>query len=249
MQKCIIIDDEPNVASALEKLLQKENDLEVVAIGHSVREASHYIEEYQPDLLFLDIMLSNSTAFELLDQYDEKLFEIIFTTGYSDFAIQAIKAGAFDYLLKPIGRTQLSKTLERLAQNREKEVNTQLRYQVTREYMEGRCEQIALPEFDGCRFVKVTDIVRIKAQGNYCDVYFRDGQKLTVTRQLKVFEEFLSPFGFCRVHHSHMVNPDFVHKYSKVDGGKIRMVCGEEIYISKSYKDRFLNTIGTIRSL
>lgn len=249
MQKCIIVEDEPRVAMALETLLQKESGFEVVAVEHGVSEAAQAIEEHHPDLLFLDIMLSNSTAFELLDQFDEKPFDVIFTTGYSDFAIQAIRAGAFDYLLKPIGGGQLKKTLTRLLESRKKDTSTQQRYMITKGYLEGQCEQIALPEFDGCRFVKANEIVRIKAQGNYCDVYFEDGQKLTVTRQLKVFEEFLSPLGFCRVHHSHMVNPLYVRQYSKVDGGKIRMEGGEEIYISKSYKEGFLHTIGMIRSM
>lgn len=246
MQKCVVIDDEPGIAKALVQLLEKQNNIEVVAVGNSLSEAEECIKAYEPDILFLDILLGNNTAFELLDRYKEKPFQTIFTTAHSNFAIQAIRAGAFDYLLKPIGSVQLSKTLERLHQGMEAP-QTEPRYQLTREYLDGNCRQIALPESDGFRFVQITEIVRIKAQGNYCDIFFANGDKFTVTRKLKTFDSFLSHYGFCRVHHSHMINLSHLIQYSKADGGKVTVSDGEVIYVSKLYKDHFLRAIGDVK--
>lgn len=241
-----MIDDEPGIASALVELLKKQNDIEVVAVGNSIAEAESHINTHQPDVLFLDILLGNNTAFELLDRYQEKHFQTIFTTAHSNFAIQAIRAGAFDYLLKPIGSTQLSKTLERLKQGQEHQ-QTEPRYQLTRNYLNGNCQQIALPDSDGFRFVQIADIVRIKAQGNYCDIFFSNGDKFTVTRKLKTFDGFLSLHGFCRVHHSHMINLSHLQQYSKTDGGKVTVSDGETIYVSKLYKNQFLEAIGSVK--
>jgi len=246
VQRCIVIDDEPRLASALEKMLNKQHNIEVVGVGNSLAEAAEYIETCEPDVLFLDILLGNNTAFELLDRYEEKPFQTVFTTAHSNFAIQAIRAGAFDYLLKPIGRVQLSKTLERL-NNGSELLHTEPRYQLTRQYLEGNCRQIALPESDGFRFVQVSDIIRIKAQGNYCDIFFTNREKLTVTRQLKTFDGFLSHHGFCRVHHSHMINLSHLLQYSKADGGKVTVSDGEVIYVSKLYKEHFLRAIGDVK--
>lgn len=249
MWKCLIVDDEPNAALALKNLLQKEKDIEVIGVEHNTEGALECLEKHQPNLLFLDILLGNTTAFELLDQCDEKTFEIIFTTGHSNFAIQAIRAGAFDYLLKPIRTKQLEASLKRLAALPKKTVNQNERYEVASNYLNGICEQIALPETDGCRFVNVQDIVHIRAQRNYCDLHFIDGLKLTVTRQLKVFAEFLEPFGFCRIHHSHAINLRHLVQHSKSDGGKVVMADGVEILVSKLYKENLLDSIASIRKI
>ena len=221
----------------------------MVATAYTIDEASDCINRYTPDLVFLDILLGDQCAFDLLDQYPQKAFETIFTTAHHQFAIDAIKAGAFDYLLKPINQRDLKQSISQLSLKQVQVSELQDRYELTKDYLEGRVERIALPDIEGFEIVNLADIVHIKAQGNYCDIHFADGRVKTITRKLKSFESFLSQSRFCRVHHSHVINLAQIKKYLKADGGKVIMSNGTEIFISKLYRERFFQGIDQIRKV
>lgn len=248
MIKCVIVEDELPLANNLVELLTIDTSLRIEAVAENLADATNAIEHHKPELVFLDVVLGESTAFDLLDKFPKKDFHIVFTTAHSHFAIQAIRAGAFDYLLKPVTEEQIGKTLDRFHSTKG-DTNQVDRYSVTKQYLKGNCEQIALSDSNGFRFVNTDDIVHIKAHGNYSDITMLSGEVVTITRQLKVFDEVLSPHGFCRIHLSHLVNLKHMKKYTKSDGGKVQMVNGAVIYISKFYKPQFLKAISHLAKI
>lgn len=249
MLTCVIIDDEPDALNALSELIEENGKLRIIGRATDVKEAHQIISETKPQLVFLDIVLGNHTAFELLEKYDRPQFETIFTSAYGHFALQAIRAGAFDYLLKPVLPKQLANAVNRFLERHKEPSQFGPRYQLVNEYIGGNCEQIAIPDSSGFRFLKVAEIVHIQAQGNYCDVYLTNGQKITVTRKLKTFESVLCAHGFCRIHNSHLINLAELSRYLKGDGGQVVMNNGETIYISKLYRPTFLVAIENFKKL
>ena len=249
MLTCVIVDDEPDAADALLRHIKEDGRLAVIGIAYTVKEAFTMITEKNPKVVFLDIVLGNHTAFELLEKYEKPNFETIFTTAYGHFAIQAIRAGAFDYLLKPVLPKQLKEVLRRLEERTGKEWQLEPRYQLIKEYVQGDYGQIAIPDVSGFRFLKIKEIIHIHAQGNYCDVYTSDTQKVTVTRKLKTFDSVLSSHGFCRIHNSHIINLAALSRYLKGDGGQVVMNNGQTIYVSKLYRKSFLAAIEHFKKL
>lgn len=246
---CVVIDDETDAIDAMLPLLEQQGVFSVVGTAKNIKEAQVLIDREKPQLLFLDIVLENHTAFELLDRYKRPFFETVFTSAYSHFAIQAVRAGAFDYLLKPVVAKQLEDLTERLLARAQVEQQRASRYQLMSEYVNGVCDQIAVPDAEGFQFIKVQDIEHIRAQGNYCELHLAHHPKITVTRKLKVFESVLAPHGFCRVHHSHLINLSAMTKYLKGDGGKVILRNGDTVYISKLYKQPFLKAIEDFKKL
>lgn len=248
MIRCVIVEDELPLAHNLIELLKTDTSLQIEAVAENITEATAAIEQYKPELVFLDVVLGESTAFDLLDKFPQKNFHIVFTTAHSHFAIQAIRAGAFDYLLKPVTDEQIGRTLDKFYALKG---NTHLpgRYALTKQYLKGNCEQIALSDSNGFRFVNTDDIVHIKAHGNYSDITLLSGEIITITRKLKAFDEVLSAHGFCRVHLSHLINLKHMKKYFKSDGGKVEMVNGATIYISKFYKPSLLKAIAHLAKI
>lgn len=247
MWNCLIVEDESDNLESLVDLVQNHEKLNLCGSATSVTTGVEMIVEHAPNLVFLDVMLGNATSFDLLEQLDEVNFEIIFTTGHSQFAIQAIKWGAFDYLLKPIGQKQFAQAIERLEQKRV--LLPQSRYALVQDLSSGTSKRIALPETNGFSIVEIDDIVHIQAQGNYCDVFFQNGSKSTVTRKLREFEELLVNYNFCRAHHSHLVSLYHIQKFSKKDGGVISLSNGQTVYLSRAYKTNFLEHLNKFKKI
>lgn len=249
MLQCVVVDDESDAALALVEVLKHETEIEVLGIGTSMLHGDELLHRYKPDILFLDIMLGDSTGFDLLERQESKPFHTVFTTAHSHFAIHAIKAGAFDYLLKPITQAHVHKVVERLKNIDSAKSLLEPRYKLAKDHLNGSYSKIALPEAHGYQIVDAQTIAHVQAQGNYCDLHFTDGAKMTVTRKLKSFEALLEPFDFVRIHHSHLINLNQLKKYSRLDGGKVQMLRGETIYISRFYKDTFLSAFQKVKKL
>lgn len=247
MWNCVIVEDEQDNLESLSNLIQNTENLTLRGNATNVAAALELIIHHSPNLVFLDVMLGSATSFDLLAQLEEVNFEIIFTTGHSQFAIQAIKWGAFDYLLKPIGQKQFAQAIERLEQK--KGLLPQSRYTLVKDLSTGASKRIALPETNGFSIVEIDTIVHIEAQGNYCDVFFQGGSKSTVTRKLREFEELLINYSFCRAHHSHLVNLNHIQKFSKKDGGIISLSNAQTVYLSRAYKSNFLNHLNTFKRI
>lgn len=244
--KAILIDDE---LSSLQNLQHKLDEfcpnISVVAVSQKPEEAIELIKKHSPDVIFLDIEMPRMSGFRMLEKLGNIHPEIIFTTAYNHYAIDAIRMSAFDYLTKPIAITDLQNAINRLQEadgNRlTKERLDLLRHTV--DDVQKTNDKIAVPTNDGIEFFQIKDIVRIESSGNYCYVCFVNGKKTIVTKLLKDFEEMLLPYRFFRIHHSHLINLDFIKKYIRGEGGQVLMQNDDLVDVSRRKKEEFLKML------
>lgn len=223
-----IIDDEKNGRDYIALLLANEfPDLQIIFQASNVREAAAGLRHEQPDILFLDIRLSDGTAFDLLTQITGIASQIIFITAYEEYAIQAIRNGALDYILKPVSRADFIAAVNKAVKNIRKE----------------EAPALNLPTAHGFRKVALSEIIRCEADSNYTFIYPADGSKIIVTRTLQQFDAFLSEHGFFRVHHKHLINLRHFREFTKANGGQALMSDGALVDISVRKKTAFLNRI------
>jgi two-component system LytT family response regulator len=241
----ILVDDEP---SSLENLEQKIREfcpeLKVVAAVEQPAEAIFLIRHHNPDVIFLDIEMPHMNGFRMLNELGDYSAEIIFTTAYNHYSIEALRMSAFDYLMKPISVSDLRETVTRLS----KQIGTATRERlnVLQESLTKNISQenrIAVPTWEGLEFIQLRNVVRIESNSNYSRIFFTTGPSLLVTKQLKEFEEMLVAYRFCRVHNMHLINLNYVKRYLRGDGGRVIMENGDEIDVSRRKKDDFLKLI------
>lgn len=240
MIKAILIDDEPDALEMLEwQLKQYCRQVQIVALCTSVDEGIAAIHQHAPQLVFLDIEMPHKSGFEVIKAFPDPSFEIIFITAYNQFALQAFKAAALDYLLKPVDAEDLVKSIARFEKKQLHHSLKQQLEQLLQEYKPARpaIERISLPTADGIFFVSPQEIMRAEASGNYVTVYFTDNKKLLLAKTLKDIEELLQGHTFIRIHQSHLVNIDHISKYSKSDGGIVFMKDGSKLPVSRQRKD------------
>lgn len=246
MLKAIIVDDEQHCIEALERLiLQNKVDIDLKASVSEVEEAIKAIELYDPDVVFLDVHLRNGTGFDLLKQLGHIDFYIVFTTAYEEYAVNAFKYSAFDYLLKPMDPEEFKETINRLQEKRNEESHSK-RLEVLFHNFQNKFEgikKIAIPTIRDYTFLNIPDIVRCESDGNYTKIFSLKGRKLTSTRTLKYFEDFLGDIQFFRIHKSHYVNLTHVEKYIKGKGGYVVMSDGTTLEVAVRRKEEFLKRL------
>jgi two-component system LytT family response regulator len=241
--RAILIDDE---LSSLQNLRQKLEEfckpVSVIAVTQKPEEAMLLIKHHKPDVLFLDIEMPRMSGLRMLEELGDYDAEIIFTTAYNHYAIDAIRRSAFDYLVKPIAIEDLQNAVNRMIVIRARQ--TKERLHVLKDSISDLRSQenrIAVPTNEGLEFVLIRNIVRIESSSNYCRVFLADRQTLFVTRLLKDFEELLAPYRFFRVHNSHLVNLQYINKYIRGEGGQVIMDNGDVVDVSRRKKEEFLN--------
>ena len=241
----ILIDDE---WSSLQNLSQKLKEycpaVRLIAAIQKPEEAITLIRQHKPDVLFLDIEMPKMTGFGLLEELGDYEAEIIFTTAYNHFVIDAMRLSAFDYLIKPISITDLQNAVNRLIHQRLKHTRERLNI-LNQSVNENRSQahKIAVPTNEGLGFVVIKNIIRIESNSNYSRLYLTDGHSLFVTKLLKDFEELLLPYRFFRVHNCHIINLDYIQKYIRGEGGQVVMDNGDVVDVSRRKKEEFMSLI------
>jgi len=243
MIKAVIVDDEPNNIDTLHQLLVKYcPQVTIAGTADSVTKAKEVITGIKPDLVFLDIEMPYGNAFELLNSLPLIEFEIIFVTAFGNYAIEAIKFSALDYLLKPVNIKELQAGVQKAAERIQfKNISQKLAnlfYNLNN--TKPSLQKIALPTLDGLIFVNVKDLVWLEARGSYTCVYLCTQQRIMVSRTLKEFEDVLPEDNFSRIHQSYVINHNFIRKYNRGRGGTIEMEDGTVIEVSMRKKDEFL---------
>ena len=244
MIRAVLIDDEKNGREALHTLLQNYcPSVEVVGTAENIQEGHKLLMTEKPDVVFLDIEMPYGNAFELLNKLSPVQFEIIFVTAFDNYAINAIKFSALDYLLKPVNirelQTAVKKASEKVhSKNISKRIDTLL---FNIQAPKSQAQRLALPTLDGYVFIDTSDLVRLEANNNYTNIFLKNNTKMLIAKPLKEFEELLDESRFSRVHNSHIINHDFVKKYHRGRGGYIEMEDGTMIEVSIRKKDEFLN--------
>lgn len=245
--KAIIVDDEEGSVRTMEELLAKYCPLiEVAGKAYDPEEAAEVIAVQKPQLVFLDIEMPFGNAFDLLDKIAPVEFEIIFVTAFNNYAIKAFRYAAADYLLKPVDIEELKAAVSRIEQRLgDQQVNA--RIQTLLENLQtpeaGAFRKISLPTTDGFRIEDIHNIMYLNAEGSYTYIFLKGGEKFLVSKNLKEFEDILPESIFCRIHHSSIININFVKQYYKGRGGEVVMEDGEVIMISTRKKADFFKMI------
>jgi two-component system, LytTR family, response regulator len=245
MLNCIIVDDEFKSRESLKALIEGFcEDIKVAAVCQNGAETISAIEEHKPDVVFMDIQLQRETGFDILEKLNKIDFEVIFTTAYSEFAIQAFKFSAIDYLLKPIDISDLRKAVEKARKRTVGNISARMdQLVINLKSNSQKYFKLALPSHDGLVFVNIDDIIYCEASGNYTNIHMDTGQKYIIGRTLKEYEDLLSDRDFFRIHNSYLINLGAIKKYIRGEGGQV--VMSNDIYldVSKLKKKYFLEKI------
>ncbi len=239
--KVVIAEDEERSREMLRKMVEMFcPEVTIVGVAESVARAVEVIRETKPDIILMDIELRPGKCFEIFPQLDSLDFEVIFTTAYKNYAIEAIKYGALDYLLKPIDMNELSLAINKACRKRKgREENTGLK-QFLKDYRSASHQRISLHTTDGIVYAVVDQIVRCEAKGAYTTIFLKDGNRHMTSKNLGEYESMLADHDFFRTHHSHLVNLTEVAKYKNTDGGFVEMKDGAEVPVAQRRKDEFL---------
>lgn len=247
--KAIIIDDEIRAVKMLQAILEDtcSEDVNVSATCHDLPEGIKAIKKYKPDIVFLDIEMPGYSGLQILDFFneDEIDFEIVFTTAYNEFALQAFKLSAIDYLLKPIQPEMIREAVNRVISKYNKTENI-LKYSALRQNLDtDNSKKIAVAVGQSIKFLEIEDIVFIKAEGAYSEIVLNDDSKLLISKNLKHFEDALSiSKSFIRVHKSYLINTKYVNEYVKSDGGYLILKDKYHVSITHDKVEKLLQVIG-----
>lgn len=239
-ERIVIIDDDIRQTEQLRRMIAEQfPELRVVNVFHSVEDAVSGIGKAQPDLVILDVMLEPGTGFDVLERVPERDFDIIFSTSHDSFMLDALHLSAIDYLLKPYGPDELGAAIRRFLE-RKPDTDGRIENLLRNSIQADQNKRIALPTINGYTFVQVSQIIRCEAVRRYSVLFLEEGKQLANTRSVKEAADLLEPYGFYRIHQSHLINLQKVLEYRKGDGGSVVMLDNTELEVSRRKKDDFL---------
>ena len=245
MIKAIIVDDEPKCCKTLSALLERFcPEIEVAAVCSNGLEALTKIQEQSPSLVFLDVEMPTMNGFEMLEKISTVNFHLIFTTSYDQYALKAFRFSAIDYLLKPIDRDELQRSVQKVVRQMQIPVPQQLEILMERIKQPAKpVNKIALSTLEGLQMIPVDSIIQCESDDNYTILLLKDKRKIVVSSTLKDIEELLEEYPFVRVHRSHLVNLNEIEKYLRGEGGYLIMSDGSSIDVSRSKKESLLKKL------
>lgn len=234
----IIVDDELHGRENLKTIIENYcHEIEVLGCADSVVSAKDLVNVHKPDVVFLDINMPVLDGFDFLDEYDDPNFMIVFVSAHEEYGINAVKAGAADYVLKPVNIKELKQTVKRLLMIKNKEIKIET---------VNETNKLVLPASHGFNVLKFDDIIRLEAEGSYTKVLVKDGKSKIVSRTLKDFEDILPKEKFFRIHKSHLINLKYIKDYSNISGNYVTMTDGSKIEISRRKAPEFIQKIKAV---
>ena len=249
--KAIIIEDELNVREGFIKLLNTFcPEVEVVGVADSVETGLDLINSSTFDVLFLDINLPDGSGFDIIHRLEKKDFDVIFVTAYNQYALNAFKVSAIDYLLKPIAPDLLINAISKVKNKSKVDASERLSIldeKLSKSY--SQTEKIILKDADIMQIVVISDIIYCEAKGSYTTFFLDKDRQMLTSLHLKEYERILEPYGFIRNHHSFMINLHQVESLQRSEGGTIVMKNGKRLPLStrkkptviEALKKRFVN--------
>ncbi|MFT4522101.1 MAG: two-component system LytT family response regulator [Bacteroidia bacterium] len=240
----VLIEDEAVSRETLHNYLAKYcPNVEILAHAENIQEGAEMIKKHQPNLVFLDVEMPYGNGFDLLENLPKIDFEVVFVTAFSQYALKAINMSAAYYLLKPIEIDELIASVEKVSvaieQKNRLPIGEILKSNL--QTTDNQLKKIVLPEMDGFEVVQLKDIIYCAANDNLTDFFLEDGQKKTVCKTLKHFDELLVESGFLRIHKSTLVNINHIKGYKKGKGGYAVMNSGKELEIALRRKAEFMS--------
>lgn len=247
--RSIIIDDDEFFAEQLQELLTANHpEIELIGMAHTSVYAQQLIEELKPELVFMDIQMPGRNAFELLENLQYRQFDIVFTTSYDHYALQAFDYNTIHYIVKPVTKENLKKAIEKYSLPRwENKDDAYDQILNIIKQADSTNRKIQIPKQSGFSLVSIDDIIRFEAEGSYTKVFkksdARKDESELLCINIKKFEIQLANHQFFRCHHSHLINLNKVKGYVRGEGGFVELDNGESIPVSRSKKDELLKRL------
>jgi two-component system LytT family response regulator len=242
--KTIIIDDEPKAIAILaDKIKRFCPELEVVASISKPQDAFDSINEYQPDLVFIDIAMPGMTGFDILQQFTHPNFEIIFATAFDQYALDAIKHCAIGYLVKPIDNEDLVEAVVNATRNIE-DKNALEKNKLLIENLgvqKFQKKKIVIPSTEGLEFVKVKTISHFEGVDGYTKIHLSNRKAMLSSHSIGHFKKLLNIEDFYHVHKSYIINMSFVERY--LNDGYVVLQGDISIPVSRAKRAEFLNQL------
>ncbi|HNX54077.1 MAG TPA: LytTR family DNA-binding domain-containing protein [Prolixibacteraceae bacterium] len=247
MINAIIVDDESCFREMIQFYLSDYfPEIKVIAQADNVVDAVRLIDENKPELVFLDIEIKGGTGFHVLQKLKKRDFKLIFITAFNDFAIQAIKFSAIDYILKPINEFEFKAGVEQALQEIQKEVTSVPIDLLIGNSQEKSDKKLVLRTAQEIHIVNVSEIIRCEADNVYTTFHIDSGEKIIVSKGLTEYVDLLESYGFLRPHQSHLINLNFVKKLDKSDGGVIVLKNNTVIPVSSRRKQAIMDVLNKL---
>ncbi len=241
MLKTVLVDDEINALEALEwKLNRYIDDIQIIKCNSPI-EAIKVIQEEKPDLVFLDIDMPEMNGFTLLQKLSYTKFDLIFTTAHDEYALQAIKVSAIDYLLKPVDKDELITAVDKVIASRK---GNQLEDKLQSLFSNlNKTDKINISADGKIYLLDRDDVIMLKSDKSYTTVFLIDNKEILVSKTLKEVEKKFAFPEFFRVHNSFLINMNHVKEYLKSLGGELIMSNGKSASISRNKKAELLERL------
>lgn len=242
MIRSVIIDDEKLGREVLKTDLQHYcNDVLVMEMADSAKSGRRIIEKHNPDLVFLDIEMPNGSGFDLLRSFEKIFFKVIFVTAHNEFALNAFRFSATDYLTKPVGPRELRDAVSKVNREIQLEINsgsleTLLKFA---EEPDNSFESIVIPNIHGFLVEKISDILYCQADTYITRFQMIDGRTISSSHNLKYYEDLLNQKCFLRVHNSYLINLNHVKSFD--NDGTVLLSCKYSAPVGNTYRRRFLD--------
>lgn len=241
-----IIDDEFDARRIIRKYVERYiSDFSIAFEAENVEQAVNEINNSQPDVIFLDINLSDGTGFQIIDQLENNIPQIIFTTAYDEYALKAFRYHAIDYILKPIDPLHFKEAIEKIRIKSDEEIlhHTEQILSHIKEN-DDTIKKIAIPSLDGIKLIKHSSIVYFQADASYCKIFLDDNKNLIISKPLKYFADILELESlFIRSHKSFLVNKNFIEEFLQSNGGELKLINGTIIPVSRNKKSETIEIL------
>ncbi len=246
MIRAIIVEDEQVAYQVLKKILEDNfPDIKVIGHGASCTEGIDLIKAANPDIVFLDIQMQDGSGFTLLEAFDKIEFGVIFVTSFDNYAINAIKWSALDYILKPVKADDLKEAINKYKKSKGI-LESAPRHAALLENIKTHKknpQKIVLPTNEEYHIVSPDDIIRCQSDNYYTNIFLSNGKIVLVSKTLKEYEQLLSDSGFVRTHNSHLINVKYIKTFVRLEGGYIVMSDNKIIPVSRRKKGIVLDMI------
>lgn len=246
MVKAVLLDDEQRNVDNLAYILQHDCErVHILLQTVQVSEARNFILENEIDVLFLDIEMPEQNGFDFLKSLGKYLFKVVFVTAYDHYSLRAIKAGALDYILKPVNIEEVQQVIHRIRIMRTEQHFSGINQELLLDFLrttptKTSPKRIALPQLGSVTYVDIDHIIALEAQSNYTVIHKPNRQTQTVSKTLKDFEEILDDLIFVRIHKSYIINLNHVKETHTNEGFFVVMDDGLEWSISRRQMEHFL---------
>ena len=246
MLKTIIIEDDPFQMEIISDLLETSfPSVKIVSKAMNAEDGIREVSSLKPDLVFLDIDLPDKSGFEVLQELPDHFFDFIFVTAHEKFALQSYRYDAIGFLLKPITRESMQQALNKLARKRKNEYSVEHVQEIIEDMKNtyDNQQKISVPSLKMINYIRIMEISRMEADGNYTTIVLTNGKSLVSSKQIGDYEKQLAKNKFFRVHDKHLINLRFVKSFMKGESSSVEMEGGFQVPVSRRRKEDLLQVL------